>query len=60
MKMDGGVDAVRVVPIRMQSGGDPAEKLLAEGPPEGPTKDGSGFKSLVKPLLNIPIVYGIP
>ena len=36
MKMDGGVDAVRVVPIRMQSGGDPAEKLLAEGPPEGP------------------------
>ena len=34
MKMDGGVDAVRVVPIRMQQGGDPAEKLLAEGPPE--------------------------
>ena len=33
MKMDGGVDAVRVVPIRMQEGGDPAEKLLAEGPP---------------------------
>ena len=33
MKMDGGVDAVRVVPIRMQQGGDPAEKLLAEGPP---------------------------
>tara|TARA_R100001086_G_scaffold169706_1_gene92467 strand:+ start:57 stop:530 length:474 start_codon:yes stop_codon:yes gene_type:complete len=38
MKMDGGVDAVRVVPIRMQQGGDPAEKLLAEGPPEGPTQ----------------------
>ena len=36
MKMDGGVDAVRVVPIRMQDGGDAAEKLLAEGPPEGP------------------------
>ena len=36
MKMDGGVDAVRVVPIRMQNGGDAAEKLLAEGPPEGP------------------------
>ena len=33
MKMDGGVDAVRVVPIGMQEGGDPAEKLLAEGPP---------------------------
>ena len=33
MKMDGGVDAVRVVPIRMQEGGDPAEKLLAEGQP---------------------------
>ena len=38
MKMDGGVDAVRVVPIRMQDGGDAAEKLLAEGPPEGPTQ----------------------
>ena len=36
MKMDGGVDAVRVVPIRMRNGGDAAEKLLAEGPPEGP------------------------
>ena len=33
MKMDGGVDAVRVIPIRMQEGGDPAEKILAEGPP---------------------------
>ena len=38
MKMDGGVDAVRVVPIRMNEGGDAAEKLLAEGPPEGPTQ----------------------
>ena len=38
MKMDGGVDAVRVVPIRMKDGGDAAEKLLAEGPPEGPTQ----------------------
>tara|TARA_R100001510_G_C7573670_1_gene149160 strand:+ start:172 stop:663 length:492 start_codon:yes stop_codon:yes gene_type:complete len=36
MKLDGGVGSVRVVPIGMREGGDPAEKLLAEGPPEGP------------------------
>jgi len=36
MKLDGGVGSVRVVPINMKQGGDPAEKLLAEGPPEGP------------------------
>jgi hypothetical protein len=33
MKLDGGVGSVRVVPINMKEGGDPAEKLLAEGPP---------------------------
>jgi hypothetical protein len=33
MKLDGGVGSVRVVPINMNEGGDPAEKLLAEGPP---------------------------
>ena len=36
MKLDGGVGSVRVVPINMNQGGDPAEKLLAEGPPGGP------------------------
>ena len=36
MKLDGGVGSVRVVPINMKQGGDPAEKLLAEGPPGGP------------------------
>ena len=36
MKLDGGVGSVRVIPINMNEGGDPAEKLLAEGPPEGP------------------------
>ena len=34
MKLDGGVGSVRVVPINMKQGGDPAEKLLAEGPPD--------------------------
>ena len=33
MKLDGGVGSVRVVPLGMKEGGDPAEKLLAEGPP---------------------------
>ena len=36
MKLDGGVGSVRVIPINMNEGGDPAEKLLAEGPPGGP------------------------
>jgi len=36
MKLDGGVGSVRVIPLGMKEGGDPAEKLLAEGPPGGP------------------------
>ena len=37
MKLDGGVGSVMVMPLGMKNGG-PAEKLLAEGPPEGPTQ----------------------
>lgn len=33
MKLDGGVGSVRVIPLGMKEGGDPTEKLLAEGPP---------------------------
>ena len=37
MKLDGGVGSVMVMPLGMKNGGS-AEKLLAEGPPEGPTQ----------------------
>jgi hypothetical protein len=66
MKLDGGVGSVRVMPIGMREGGDPAEKLLAEGPPtQFKLKDEESIipsepNVLVKPNRDVGAIFRIP